>query len=230
LGCESVTDILIIEDDQLTADLVCDFLSKEGYSCAIRASGEAGLEFLRLHKVKLVMLDITLPGMNGFAVCEDIHKKLNTPLIIVSARDGKDNKLTGFRLGADDYMEKPFDMDILKAKINALYRRYYSETPIGNRLIAGDLLLDIDARAASFAGKSLDLSQMEYNLLCYLVEHKGRALRKDTLMKAVWGYDCFSEPSTLTVHIKRLRDKIEKDSANPSHIITVWGIGYKYEE
>jgi DNA-binding response OmpR family regulator len=120
-------------------------------------------------------------------------------------------------------------MDILRAKIAALYRRHYSGSPIGNRLTAGNLSLDINARTASFAGRALELNQKEFDLLCYLAKHQGKALRKEVLLNAVWGCDCFSEPSTLTVHIKRLRDKIERDSANPSHIITVWGIGYKYE-
>ena len=225
-----MTDILIIEDDQEIAELVCDFLSNDGYVCEIRASGESGLEYIREHSVRLVLLDIMLPGMDGFAVCNEIHRKLNTPLIIVSARDGKEDKLAGLRLGADDYVEKPFDMDILRAKIGVLYRRHYNDAPIGNRLMAGELVLDIDARTACLAGRPLELSQMEYDLLCYLVEHRGKALRKETLLNAVWGSDCFSESSTLTVHIKRLRDKIEQDSAHPSHIITVWGIGYKYVE
>ncbi|MCL1791380.1 MAG: response regulator transcription factor [Peptococcaceae bacterium] len=224
-----MTDILIIEDDRETAELICGFLHKDGYSCEIRSSGESGLEFLQEHPTRLVLLDIMLPGLDGFSVCNEIHQKFNTPLIIVSACDGKDNKLAGLRLGADDYIEKPFDMDILRAKIGALYRRHHSDTPIGNRLIVGELELDIDSRSASFAGNPLILCNMEFDLLNYLVEHRGKALRKETLLTAVWGSACYSESSTLTVHIKRLRDKIERDSANPSHIITVWGIGYKYE-
>jgi DNA-binding response OmpR family regulator len=224
-----MTDLLLIEDDQETADLMMRLLSNDGYTCEIRPSGESGLEFLRKHTARLVLLDIMLPGLDGFSVCNEIHRNFNIPLIIVSACDGKEDKLTGLGLGADDYVEKPFDMDILRARIGALYRRHYSDAPIGNRLIAGELDLDFDERSASLAGEPLVLNQMEFALLSYLVKHRGRALRKETLLNDVWG-DCFSDPSTLTVHIKRLRNKIEKDSANPSHIVTVWGVGYKYIE
>ena len=155
---------------------------------------------------------------------------MNLPLIIVSARNRKEDKLSGLRLGADDYIEKPFDIDILRAKVAALYRRHYGEHPLGAKLIAGALTMDTAARTAVFDGRALELTAREFDLLVYLCEHRGKALHKDTLLNAVWGVDCFSEPSTLTVHIKRLRDKIEDDTQNPKHILTVWGIGYKYEE
>ncbi|GHV18017.1 DNA-binding response regulator [Clostridia bacterium] len=225
-----MTDILIIEDNAEIAELTRDFLIRDGYTCAIAPSGETGLSFLRDKKARLVLLDIMLPGIDGFAVCDEIHRGLNTPLIIISARGGKSDKLRGLNLGADDYIEKPFDMDILRAKTAALYRRHYGDAPIGNHLTVGELSMAIDARTAVFKGKTLELNQKEFDLLRYLAENYGKALRKDAILDAVWGVDCFSEPSTLTVHIKRLRDKIEADSANPAHIITVWGIGYKYEE
>lgn len=225
-----MTDILIIEDNAEIAGLTKDFLLSDGYTCAVVPSGEAGIAFLRDKKARLVLLDIMLPGLDGFAVCDEIHRKLNTPLIIVSARGGKADKLQGLNLGADDYIEKPFDMDLLRAKIAALYRRHYGTAPLGNNLAVGKLSMDIDARTTVFKGQTLELNQKEFDLLLYLAGNKGKALRKDAILDAVWGVDCFSEPSTLTVHIKRLRDKIELDSANPKHIITVWGIGYKYEE
>jgi DNA-binding response OmpR family regulator len=225
-----MTDIIIIEDDEEIAALTRDFLIKDGYTCKVFSSGENGLNWLREHSARLVLLDIILPGMDGFSVCDEIHRKMNLPLIIVSARDRKEDKLSGLRLGADDYIEKPFDIDILRAKIAALYRRHYGEHPLGAELSAGALTMDTAARTVVFDGKTLELTAKEYDLLVYLCEHQGKALRKDTLLNAVWGADNFSEPSTLTVHIKRLRDKIEKDTQNPKHILTVWGIGYKYEK
>lgn len=224
-----MVDILIIEDNKEISGLVQDFLTGDGYSCEVRASGEDGLAFLHAQPARIVLLDIMLPGLDGFSVCNEIHKKQNIPLIIISARSSKDDTLSGLKAGADDYIEKPFDMDILRAKIAALYRRHYGDDPLGQTLTVGDLHIDAHGRTAFFKGTPLELNQKEFDLLFYLAEHDGKALRKDTLLNAVWGVDCFSEPSTLTVHIKRLRDKIEDDSANPKHIVTVWGVGYKYE-
>lgn len=219
----------MIEDHREIAALVRDFLISDGYTCEIAPSGEAGVDFLRAHRARLVLLDVMLPGLDGFSVCDEIHKKQNVPLIIISARSGKEDKLSGFRLGADDYIEKPFDIDILRAKIAALYRRHYGDQPAGDRLVAGELEMSRDTRTALFAGRALELSLKEFDLLYYLAEHQGKVLKKETLFDEVWGGDCFSEPSTLTVHIKWLRDKMENDSANPAHILTVWGVGYKYE-
>ena len=224
-----MTDILIVEDNVEIAEIMRDFLLNDGYTCDIVVSGEAAQIYLREHVVRLVLLDLMLPGIDGLALCDEIHRKLNTPLIIVSAQTGKDDKLSGLRLGADDYVEKPFDMDILRAKIGALYRRHYTERPMDERITAGELKLDVSARTALFESKPLELNPKEFDLLRYLVENEGKALRKEVILDAVWGEDCFSEPSTLTVHIKRLRDKIEENSAKPVHIRTVWGIGYKYE-
>jgi len=224
-----MTDILIIEDSTEIAELTRDFLIKDGYTCKVCESGEDGLAWLRENSVRIVLLDIILPGVDGFSICDEIHRKMNLPLIIVSARNRKEDKLSGLRLGADDYIEKPFDIDLLRAKVAALYRRHYGKHPLGAKLTVGDLALDTAARTAVYDSRELDLTAKEFDLLVYLCEHRGKALHKDTLLNAVWGVDCFSEPSTLTVHIKRLRDKIEDDTQNPKHILTVWGIGYKYE-
>ena len=225
-----MTDILIIEDNTEIAELTRDFLINDGYTCKVCASGEDGLAWLGENSVRIVLLDLILPGVDGFSICDEIHRKMNLPLIIVSARNRKEDKLSGLRLGADDYIEKPFDIDILRAKVAALYRRHYGEHPLGAKLTVGALTMDTAARTAMFDGRALELTAREFDLLVYLCEHRGKALHKDTLLNAVWGVDCFSEPSTLTVHIKRLRDKIEDDTQNPKHILTVWGIGYKYEE
>jgi len=224
-----MTDILIIEDNAEIAELTRDFLIKDGYTCMICQSGEDGLGWLRENTARVVLLDIILPGVDGFSICDEIHRKMNLPLIIVSSRGRKEDKLSGLRLGADDYIEKPFDIDILRAKVAALYRRHYGEHPLGAKLTVDELTLDTAARTAVLGGKSIDLTAKEFDLLVYLCEHRGKALRKNTLLDAVWGADCFSEPSTLTVHIKRLRDKIEEDAQNPKLILTVWGIGYKFQ-
>ncbi|MCL1791208.1 MAG: response regulator transcription factor [Peptococcaceae bacterium] len=225
-----MTDILIIEDDLEIAKLMCRFLNNDGYTCEIRASGESGLEYLSEHSVRLVLLDIMLPGMDGFAVCAQIHQQLNIPLIIISACNGKDSKIAGLKCGADDYVEKPFDVDVLRAKIGALFRRHYGGPSADKRLIAGELDINVDARTVCLSGKPLELSQTEFDLLCYLVEHKGKVLSKATLFDAVWGTGCYAEVRSLNVYIFRLRDKIEHDSKRPKHIITVRGVGFRYDE
>ena len=224
-----MTDILIVEDNEELAGLLRDFLLRDGYSCRIAPGGEQALEWLGKNEARLVLLDIMLPGIDGFRVCDEIHRKMNLPLIVLSARTGKDDKLLMLELGADDYIEKPYDMDVLLAKIGALFRRHYDNAEASKIITEGDFTVYPDSRQIVQSGKPLDLSVKEYDLLLYLIKNKGKAVRKDSLFDAVWGVDSFSEPSTLTVHIKWLRDKIEKDSKHPGHIVTVWGVGYRFE-
>lgn len=224
-----MTDILIVEDNEELAGLLRDFLQRDGYSCHIAPSGEQALEWISENKTRLVLLDIMLPGIDGFRVCNEIHQKRNLPLIVLSARTGKDDKLLMLELGADDYIEKPYDMDVLLAKIGALFRRHHDNAGTSKIITEGAFTVNQDSRQITKNGKPLDLRVKEYDLLLYLIKNKGKAVRKDSLFGAVWGVDSFSEPSTLTVHIKWLRDKIEKDSKHPRHIVTVWGVGYRFE-
>ncbi|GHU81490.1 DNA-binding response regulator [Clostridia bacterium] len=219
-------DILIIEDDIEIGTLLQDFLIKGGYSVYHATSGEEGLEYLESKVVRLVLLDIMLPKIDGFVVCKKIHDEKNLPLIILSAKSEKDDKLNGLLLGADDYIEKPYDIDILLAKINAIYRRHYDSS--NKILTAGNIKIDTDARLAYNKEKLINLKAKEYDLLLFMIENKGKALRKETIFNRVWGNDSLSEPSTLTVHIKWLREKIEEDSKNPKCISTVWGVGYVF--
>ncbi|GHT79185.1 DNA-binding response regulator [Actinomycetota bacterium] len=227
-----MTDILIIEDNAELANLLGDFLERDKYSYIIAGSGETGLEYLDKQSVQLVLLDIMLPGIDGFTVCQRIRKKQNVPIIILSAKNQKDDKLSGLALGADDYLEKPYDVDLLIAKIGALLRRQ-SGTLKQSVFDDANLTVDTVARTAikhNLSGSvSLELSAKEFDLLVFFLENRGEALRKQAILDAVWGADSFSEPSTLTVHIKWLRDKIEVEPGNPQHIKTVWGVGYRYE-
>jgi len=225
----NLVDILIIEDDEDAAGLIRDFLLKDGYSCKVCGCGKDGLAFLRDHDARIVLLDLMLPDVDGFAVRDKIHTEKNIPVIIVSARSDKIDKLFGLSLGADHYIEKPFDMDILRAKIAALYRRHYNAVkPEQHRLIVGELVIDLQKRTASLKGKPLELNQKEFDLLSYLAKNNGKVLYKEKLFRTVWGG--FASKSTLMVHINRLRNKIEADSATPKHILNVRGVGYKYVE
>ena len=222
-----MTDILVIEDSNDIAEVLCDFLRNAGYTCFHAQTGEAGLRHLDENDVRLVLLDIMLPGMDGFQVCREIHRNRNIPTIILSAKTQKDDKLNGLNLGADDYIEKPYDIDILLAKVGALYRRHY-HTETTQIISEGELSIDIASRSVCHRGKELTLTVKEYELLVLFVKNKNKALRRDYIFDKIWGADSFSEPSTVTVHIKWLREKIEVDPKNPKHIQTVWGIGYKF--
>ena len=221
----NVVDILIVEDNIEICTLLSDFLKAEGYSVQIENDGKSALDYFFQSGAKLVLLDIMLPEMDGFAVCQAIREKNDTPIIVLSARVEKEYKLKGLVLGADDYIEKPYDIDILLAKIRGIFRRRYQVS----QLVCGDLCLQKDAHRVTKAGQELKMTVKEFELLQLLMENQGKTLTKEALFSRVWGSDSFSELQTLTVHIKWLREKIEKDAKKPTHILTVWGVGYRFE-
>lgn len=225
-----MADILLIEDNEELRNLIKAFLERGGYAVAAVSSGEEALGWLGRERAKLMLLDIMLPGMDGFALCDKVRKENNIPIIILSACTEKEDQMNGFSLGADDYVEKPVDMDILLAKIGALMRRNYELKRQNTVIYSGGLIIDKDAKQVTLDGKTLSMTVKEYELLLLLVENPSKVLRKEYLFNRIWGADSFSENQTLTVHIKMLRDKIEKDSRQPKRIQTVWGVGYKYEE
>ena len=218
-------DVLIVEDNKELSGLLTDFLRAENYTVSAAETGEKALQIFEKYGAKLVLLDIMLPGIDGFGVCERLRQHSDVPIIIVSAKNGKDDKLEGLGLGADDYIEKPYDIDILLAKIAGIFRRHYNS----DEIILGDLTINKSEHTATLKGQPLDLTVKEFELLLLLVENGGKALSKEYLFNTIWGADSFSEPQTLTVHINRLREKTEKDPKKPEHIKTVWGVGYKYQ-
>lgn len=219
-----MVDILIVEDNPELAELLQDFLRAEDYIVSTAPSGEKALELLKRYGAKLIILDIMLPGLDGFGVCSRIREQSNTPILIVSAKTDKSSKLNGLMVGADDYIEKPFDIDILLAKIHGIFKRRYSQ----DNLTDGNLRLDKITRTAYKNGSPLPMTSKEFDLLLLLMENKGTPLTKEYLFNRVWGSDSFSELQTLTVHIQWLRQKIEDDPKKPCRIVTVWGKGYRY--
>lgn len=217
-------DILIVEDNKELADLLCDFLRAENYTVSAAESGEKALLLYHRYGARLLVLDVMLPGMDGFAVCGKIREQSNTPILIVSAKTEKDDKLTGLLAGADDYIEKPYDIDIMLAKIAGIFKRRYAK----DELISGNLRLNRENRTVYKREQELSMTAKEFDLLLCLVENQGKVLNKDYLFRAIWGSDSFSEQQTLTVHIKWLREKIEEDPKHPKRIQTVWGVGYKF--
>lgn len=220
-----MAEIIIVEDNEEIGTLLSDFLETEGYDTYLAVSGEEALEVYEDEGAKLILLDITLPGMDGFAICSKIREKDNTPIIIVSAKGGKDDKLNGLMLGADDYIEKPFDIDILIAKINGIFKRRYNNEEIFD----GDIYINKTARTVFYKKRQLTMTVKEYELLVYMIENKGKVISKEELFSRIWGNESDSELQTLTVHIKWLREKIEDNPKKPARILTVWGVGYRYE-
>ena len=225
-----MTDILLVEDQQELNTLMCTFLERAGYQVKGITTGEEALQFWKEDMAKLVILDVMLPQMDGFAVCSAIREQSSVPILFLSARVEKEAQMNGFLLGADDYVEKPIDMDILLAKVTALMKRNYDLKQKNVIVHSGAISIDKDKRQAFLDHRELTLTGKEYDLLLLLVENPGKTLHKDFLFDKIWGMDSFSENQTLTVHIKTLRDKIEEDSRHPRRIQTVWGVGYKYEE
>mgnify|MGYP003289968314 FL=1 len=220
-----MTDILIVEDNKEISELLCDFLRRENYVVSVADTGEKALSLYERYGARLVVLDVMLPGIDGFAVCKKIREDSNTPILIVSAKTDKEDKLNGLIAGADDYIEKPYDIDIMLAKIGGIFKRRYAL----DEIIDGEIRINKVSNSVYKNNVKIEMTSKEFDLLSLLIENKGKTLTKEYLFNQIWGSDSFSEQQTLTVHIKWLRQKIEDDPKNPKHIQTVWGVGYKYE-
>lgn len=220
-----MVDILIVEDNKELCGLLSDFLRLENYTVSIAETGEKALSLYEKYGARLVLLDINLPELDGFAVCRKIRQDDNTPIIMLTARTDKEDKLNGILSGADDYIEKPYDIDILLAKIKGIFKRRLALDVISD----GDITLNLADETVTKCGQPIAVTSKEFELLRLLIENKGQTLNKDFLFNRIWGADSDSELQTLTVHIKWLRQKIEDDPKNPSKIVTVWGRGYRWE-
>ena len=218
-------DILIVEDNKEIGTLLCDFLRKENYVVSVAENGEKALELYEKYGAKVIVLDIMLPGMDGFAVCSKIRETSNTHILIASAKVEKNDKLKGLNLGADDYIEKPYDVDILIAKINGIFKRKYGQEEI----VEGNIRLNTIKQWLYVDGQKKEVTEKEFELLKLLIENKNVTMKKEYLFNNVWGSDSESEIQTLTVHIKWIREKIEENPKKPKHIITEWGVGYRFE-
>lgn len=218
-------DIIIVEDNKEIGNLLSDFLKKENYVVSVATTAEKALSLFERYGAKLVILDIMLPGLDGFYVCSKIRETSNAHILIASAKTDKEDKLKGLNLGADDYIEKPYDIDILLAKIKGIFKRKYAL----DEMIEGNIRLNVAAGTMYVDDKLVDTTAKEFELMKLLMENKGVTLKKEYIFNTIWGSDSESEAQTLTVHIKWLRQKIEKDKKHPEHIITEWGVGYRFE-
>ncbi len=219
-----MTDILIVEDNKELAGVLCDFLRAENYTVSVAENAEKSLALYEKYGARLILLDLMLPDKDGFYILEKIREESNTPILIVSAKTNKDDKLLGLDLGADDYIEKPYDIDIMLAKIRGIFKRRYAL----DEMTDGDIRINNVSRTVFKNNIPLEMTTKEFELLVLLIENKGRTLSKEYIFNTIWGSDSYSEQQTLTVHIKWLRQKIEEDPKCPRRILTVWGVGYKY--
>jgi len=222
--------VLIVEDDPNIRELLQLYLEKAGYAVTLAADGGQGLAKFRAIKPNLVLLDVMMPVMDGWSVCKAIRAESSTPVIMLTAKSETDDKVTGLKAGADDYVTKPFEMKELLARIEAVLRRTdrtTEETKV-RRLVFDKLVIDMDAFELTVDGKKVDTPPKEMELLFYLASSPNRVYTRNQLLDEVWGFDYFGDSRTVDVHVKRLREKLEGVSERWS-VKTVWGVGYKFE-
>ena len=225
-----MTRVLVVEDEESFSDALSFMLRREGYEVGVAADGATALDEFDRHGADLVLLDLMLPGISGTEVCRTLRQRSAVPIIMVTAKDGEVDKVVGLELGADDYVTKPFSSRELVARIRAvLRRRGEPEEMLPSVLEAGPVRIDVDRHVVAVRGKTLAMPLKEFDLLELLVRNAGRVLTRGQIIDRVWGSDYVGDTKTLDVHVKRLRAKIEEDPRNPKLILTVRGLGYKYE-
>ncbi len=225
-----MTRILVVEDEESFSDALSYVLGREGYEVALAGDGTVALEEFDRHGADLVLLDLMLPGISGTEVCRQLRARGNVPVIMLTAKDSEVDKVVGLELGADDYVTKPYSSRELIARIRAvLRRRDDGEDLIQSTLEAGPVRIDVDRHSVAVSGVRVQLPLKEFELLELLIRNAGRVLTRGQIIDRVWGIDYIGDTKTLDVHIKRLRSKIEPSPASPRFIVTVRGLGYKFE-
>lgn len=224
--------ILVVEDDLTLLEVLKYNLEKEGYHVHTSSDGIQSLEIARSIRPDLIILDVMLPGMNGFEVCRILRKETNIPILILSAKTEEVDKVVGLELGADDYVSKPFSIRELLARVNAMLRRFGMTTVQdiqGQVLAAGNMKIDVARRKATIEEKRLNLTTKEFDLLAFLLRNKGIVFSRNQLLEKVWGYDYAGNTRTVDVHIRWLRQKMEDNPDAPKILVTVRGVGYKLD-
>jgi DNA-binding response OmpR family regulator len=237
-----VTTVLVVDDDPTVREVVTRYLSREGHRVLQCSNGEDGLSTALAEQPDLVILDLMLPAMDGLTVCQELRKRSTVPVIMLTALGDESDRVAGLEYGADDYMSKPFSPRELVLRVAGVLRRSRQaaapasdgatgggpDSQPGTDGIDGDLSIDRAARTATRGGVPLQLTVREFDLLVYFLTHRGQVFSRSELMEHVWGWT-FGDESTVTVHVRRLREKIEPDPANPRRVVTVWGVGYRYD-
>ncbi len=221
--------ILLVDDDPNIRELVNLYLQKEGFEVSMAARGDEALEKFRVSTPNLILLDVMLPGMDGWQVCREIRKTSNVPIIMLTAKDETFDKVLGLELGADDYVVKPFEMKELVARIKAVARRFQAAETPNKELSFPGLRINISQYSVTYMDKPLEMPPKELELLYFLASHPGMVFTREQLLEQVWGYDYFGDSRTVDVHVKRLREKLTEGEKLGWQIKTVWGVGYKFE-
>ena len=227
-------NILIVEDEPDIQELLCAYLRNAGYAPSVAGDGVAALTMFHSQPFDLVLLDIMIPKIDGFGVCEMIRGQSQVPILMLTALDGEEQQLRGYGLDIDDYITKPFSPSELVARVTAHISRYErltskGEEPVNYIINVGKLSIDTHARRVFVNEKEVTLTNKEFDLLTFLASNPNVVYSKDAIFDKIWGLDAIGETSTVTVHINRIRDKIETDSSNPQYIETVWGAGYRFK-
>ena len=220
--------VLVVDDDEKTVELVKLYLNRDGYRVITAYEGEEALRLARETRPDLIVLDLMLPGIDGLEICRTLRQESDVPIIMLTAMTTDEDKLTGLGLGADDYMTKPFSPRELAARVRAVLRRIPGERG-PDKIVHGELIVDFLKHEAYLSEKPLKLTPIEFKLLGTMVKEPGRVFSREVLLERVWGYGYFGDGRLVDVHIRRLRTKIEPDPANPRHVVTVRGLGYKLQ-
>ncbi|GAB4402998.1 MAG: response regulator transcription factor [Anaerolineales bacterium] len=229
--------VLVVEDEPTLLETLEYNLTRQGYRVVTATDGVMAVEQARRERPNVIILDIMLPKMDGFEVCRTLRKEMNVPILMLTARDDEIDKVVGLEVGADDYMTKPFSMRELMARVKALLRRVRliredmaaATAPEPERLVFGDLTLDLSRGEVRLGERPVPLKPKEYDLLVFLARNRGMVLSRDLILERVWGWDFAGGTRTVDVHVRWLREKIEADPANPTRIVTVRGMGYRFE-
>ncbi|KPM52143.1 DNA-binding response regulator [Frankia sp. CcI49] len=221
--------VLLVDDDPTVADVVDRYLSHAGFQVDRAGDGNAALALAAERRPDLVVLDLMLPGVGGLQVCRQLRERSSVPIVMLTALGEESDRVTGLETGADDYITKPFSPRELVLRVQSVLRRTLAPPPAGRGVLrAGSLVVDVAARVATRDGGSLALTVREFDLLAFLMAHPGEAFSRVTLLERVWGWT-YGDASTVTVHIRRLREKVEADPTSPALLLTVWGIGYRFD-
>jgi DNA-binding response OmpR family regulator len=221
--------VLVVDDEPIVRDVVVRYLERDGYATLTASDGDMARTLIEGRQPSLVVLDVMLPGMDGLALCRWIRDRSAMPVILLTARGEEADRIVGLELGADDYVTKPFSPRELAARVRTVLRRGNGMTLPRETVEFGDIVLDGSSREARRAGSLVQLTAKEFELLWFLASHPRHVFSRDQLMARVWGYDSAVDTGTVTVHIRRLREKIEADPSDPRHLRTVWGVGYRLD-
>lgn len=225
----AMTTVLVVDDEPIVRDVVVRYLQRDGFTTLEAADGDSARRLIEGGEPELVVLDVMLPGTDGLELCRWIRSRSDLPVIMLTARGEEADRIVGLELGADDYVTKPFSPRELATRVKAVLRRSAGVPAPAERLAFADLVLDSTSREVTKSGRVLTLTAREFDLLWFLAAHPRHVFSRDQLMDRVWGYAAALDTGTVTVHVRRLREKIETDPAHPAHLQTVWGVGYRLD-